>query len=98
LGRYLGVAVPVRPEKTYKGMGPEVGARQQDFKFTEGEGGSFLFKLKIEVAHFLINDFYPKGGTDVVSESGNLRNPIPWGATEAGRAAFKAYLRENLEK
>jgi len=85
----------VGAQKKHPGMNPEAGASfGQDFTFNKG--GQYRFSINVQLAHFLINDFYSQAGTDTVSESGNLTHPIPWGAIEAGREAFKKYLRDNL--
>lgn len=89
LGRFLRVAVPISPVAKRKNMGPSVGSREQDFKFTS-ENGKYLFIFSSEVAHYKINEFY--------SVPLKLRNPTPWLSFEAGRQAFDQYLTTELPK
>lgn len=94
IGRFLRVQIPIKPDAGAK--------RHPEKTVAKGEQrGGFVFydrglnqsaTVKISVTHYLINEFY--------NNPGNLplRHPTPWGSFEAGRKAFRAYLKANLVK
>jgi len=93
LGRFLRVAVPINPDpgaKKHPNKNPAAGAAASSFKFTNEGGFNPRLRLDIGVLHFELNEFRPS--------TLPLRHPTPWHSFEAGREAFKAYLRENLTK
>lgn len=96
LGRFLRVAVPITPKpgaKKYPGKNAAAGALASSFTFANSGGLRPRLRFDPGVAHFQTNDKFD------VSERGiKLRNPTPWHALQAGREAFKIYLRQNLKK
>lgn len=89
LGRFLRVAIPIGINPTSagrKGVGPELGAAQSSFDFTT-VSRKFTFTWDTTVRHFITNNFYD------VSSSIHLITPGPYGAFEAGKAAFDRYVQ-----
>lgn len=91
LGRFLRFAIPITPVVNRPGKGPEVGANQSGFKF-ERRGHRFVFKFDTSVEYFIRNNFYN------LNPPFHLKTPGPYGAFEAGEAAFKRYLKEIAPK
>jgi hypothetical protein len=90
IGRFLRVAVPIRPIAVREGMGPDVGAAQGKFKF-EQRGKRFVFTFDPGVFHFIQNEFYHAEDPPF-----HLTHPTPWNATEVGNAAWEAYVEHIL--
>lgn len=97
LGRYLNVLIPISPTKAarkkHPGNTPRKGEDESLFEF-KNEGFNHSVELKITLFYFIVNDFH--GANFEGSE--NLIQATPWGALEAGRKAFVAYLKQNLKK
>lgn len=99
IARALGENVPITPRanrmaspRLYgKGVRstPSQGARRTTFKFTSRLGRHEV-SIDIGTVHYLINEF--------TRVSLPLAHPGPWKSFEAGRAAFKDYLKRNLKK
>ena len=91
VGRFLRVAVPIRPDpraRLYPDKNPGRGRALGGFNFSNKGGFSPNLSINIGVLHFQLNEFR--------SSKLKLRHPTPWRSFDAGRAAFRAYLRRNL--
>lgn len=89
LGRFLNVAIPIRPVAVRKGYSIETGAAASSFSFTK-EGGSFYFTWTNEVLQYQINEFHRVPLP--------LRHPTPWRSLTAGQRAFDAYAKNVIPK
>ena len=99
IARFLGEQVPITPKARGNAStqlygrrvraSPEEGARRTTFKF-DSRIGRHEVTIDIGVIHYLINEFN--------RVSLPLRKPGPWRSFEAGRKAYKAYLKKNLRK
>ena len=92
LGQFLRVAVPIKPLKSRKGLGPEVGATASSFEFGR-QGNTFTFKWNHTINYAIINEFYSRPNPPF-----RLTNPTPWNAIVAGNAAWDAYVKTTLPK
>jgi len=81
LGRFLRVAVPIRPTARRSGRGAEAGAFRSSFEFKQ-VGKAFIFTFGHNVEHFRINDIV----------SNPFTASAPWQALEAGERAFLKYM------
>lgn len=85
LGRFLRVAVPVRP---VEGDKRSKGESSQSFKIIDDtrSGRKFIYRFEWSnsVLHYYINEYF------------GLIPFAPWNTTEAGAAAFTSYLEQEL--
>jgi len=91
LGRFLRVAISIRPVAKRKGMGPGAGEAFQSFSFGV-QGTTYSFEFDEGVEHYLINEFHD------VSHSIPLRTPGPYHSFEAGNQAFIRYVENEMPK
>lgn len=91
LGRYLRVAIPIKPVKQRKGYGPEVGASKSTFEFGK-EGNKYFFEFLHDLGYLTNNE--EKNMRPPI----NLINPGPYRAFVKGQEAFDKYLAENLDR
>lgn len=93
LGRFLNVQIPIDPVpgalSAHPTMGADAGeAFGQDFEFGTSEHGKPFVRFNIDLEYFKINELTPGPAW--------LKHPGPWHSFEAGRKAFREYLRNNL--
>lgn len=86
LGRFLKVAIPIRPIAKRTGKGPEVGAAMGKYFFGKNKG-RYYFRFSTQLAYFTANEFH--------QSNLNLTHKTPWNGLKAGQVAFKAYV-ENV--
>ncbi len=87
LGRYLNVAVPIKPRVTRSDKTPEKGRQQQHFEF-ENNGYVYTFRWTTEVLHYKLNEYFPS--------KLKLIHETPWNSTVHGDAAYRKYMRDVL--
>jgi hypothetical protein len=92
LGRFLRVAVPIRPVASRPGMGQFAGESQGIFEF-KNERFVYTFTIGTGVRHYVTNEFY-----DVRPKIHLQHEPIPWQSHAAGQAAFLRYVNSTIPK
>ncbi len=89
LGRFLRVAIPIKPKIKLPGRGPQVGENRSSFKFDK-KFDRYYFRFSTQVIHFTLNEFY--------QSNLQLTHKTPWGGLKIGQAAFQKYCDEELPK
>lgn len=92
VGRFLSVAIPIKPVAKRKYGDAAAGAALSSFKFERDDGFVWTFSFSTEIPHFLINEF------NVGLGSPPLRHPTPWKSMEAGKIAWTEYLTTELTR
>jgi len=90
IGRFLNVQIPISPEVSRSGMGPDVGADKSAFHFSRRKGNQ-IFTFEVGVAHYAVNEFHNVNLTGQFQ----LRNPGPYASFKFGELAFNRYV-ENV--
>jgi len=91
LGRFLRVAVPIRPIKKRKGFGPGIGAGRSAFEFSR-IGNQYSFEFIHSVGYLALNELYN------MKPPINLTHPGPYKAFEKAGQAYDEYVNTNFEK
>lgn len=91
LGRFLRIAVPIRPIKKRNGYGPSEGASRSLFNFTR-IGNRYSFEFIHSVRHLWLNDQFN------MKPPINLTHPGPYEAFEKAGKAYDEYVDTFFEK
>lgn len=99
IGRFLHVAIDINPAESARRKSPwrtaQDGADMSAFRFYDDNNGKVGAEFTTDLPYFLAND-YGRADTEQQAIQQRLTNPVPWGAIEAGREAYREYLRANL--
>lgn len=91
LGKFLRVAIPIRPIKNKKGFGPDVGAKSSTYAFTR-VGNKYTFEFIHSIGYLAANE------EARLKPPIKLRQPGPYNAFKRAGEAYDKYVDEHFEK
>lgn len=89
LGRFLRVAIPIKPVVKLPGRGPDVGAAQGKFFFGNNYD-RYYFRFSTQLAYYTLNEFHQ---SDIP-----LTHKTPWEGFAIGQKAFQDYCNNVMPK
>ena len=103
LGRLLRMSIPIDPLVRSKDKSPAKGDIRSLADLDDSDPFRPSIKLNIDIAHYQENELQTTkrvfSGDGVLRPgTARLKNPVPWKSFEAGRKAFREYLRNNLKR